>query len=85
MLRWVLFLVLSVTAGLALGGIDPDEFECEEAAAQLKRCCDQDFPSLSCGSGCSDVDIDLQSAVWIRNASCEDLVREGYCNRDYAQ
>ena len=71
------------------GGMRKDEILCEEALARLGDCCPQEsLASVRCTffHGCmghdeSYPDIGPEDADCIRNASCDQLVSSGLCER----
>lgn len=71
---------LALCAVLSTGAFNEDIFACEEARATLDACCDADHTDVSCGSGCSEVQIGLHSSDCIRNATCEQLRNSGACD-----
>lgn len=76
----------------------PDVIECEDALARLEKCCPSfDATLVRCqydyskSTGCGATSIDsVQPALTtaeshcIRNTSCEDMVRDGVCDRAQA-
>jgi hypothetical protein len=70
---------------LAVYPLDEGEYHCEEAVKHLQDCCPgHDYRNLSCyaGRGCDKAlpAIDGQQALSLRDASCRDVVANGWCD-----
>jgi hypothetical protein len=76
MRRWLIaaFFLISTAA------IDPAVFECEEAVAHLKHCCGDSVPDVHCGEGCEELQLDINNAKCLREASCDTLRQSGACD-----
>ncbi len=70
---------LALCGLLSTGALDEDAFACEEARSTLDDCCDHGHADVSCGSGCSHIQLGLHSSDCIRNATCEQLRNAGAC------
>ena len=83
-MRKLISTVVSVAAiALLMGSINPEEYECEEAVAHLQDCCGPNAPVLNnieCGGTCSHVNLDEQTAICMRKASCDNLKKSGVCD-----
>ena len=68
------------------------EFRCEEAAAQVEKCCPGvDVAAMYCSrrdEGCDECDprpvLSLAEATCVRDASCAKLQETGICDRLHA-
>ncbi len=87
-----LLLSLTLAAGAlstltAENGIRQDELRCEEAKKHLQDCCGASLPDIDCTYVPADCDstpiypqLDVNTSVCLRDASCDTLRSSGACS-----
>lgn len=81
-------LAVCALASASVGGVDRDEFLCEEAAQRLSDCCPgatfRDDYCVKGGCGGQPLALSSDESECIRHASCDEL-RGGICERALAR